>query len=293
MAEAEAAMAREEYAAARQLLEEPVREGNAAAEDMLGHMLLFGRGGAKDAVRAEDLLRRAAEKDRPEAQNSIGVLYMTGMSGVIDPVLGVAWFRKAAARGNPYAMFNMGRAAEQDGSLKNPQREALAWYAKAVLKGNEEAKIRIQELRGAQAPKNRNLFYQLDAANHVSQRPLHGLGLDPAPKPGQGGRTQSVGLAMHDARLSRNKQAVALSLKLVNTARSEPLQGELRLALLLPDNSRIPLKAANTAFSVRNFMIKNLDMTLPAETPGGSRILIEALTGGRVLHTSRLALPKP
>jgi hypothetical protein len=67
----------------------------------------------------------------------------------------------------------------------------------------------------------------------------------------------------------------------------------LRLALLLPDNSRVPLEAANTAFSVKNFMIKTVNLTLPAKTPEGSRMLIEALAGGRVLHTSRLALPKP
>ena len=290
--EAETAMMREDYATARNLLEKPAREGDAEAADLLGHMLLFGRGGPMDVVRAEELLRNAAEKNRPEAQNSMGVLYMTGINGVIDPIQAIAWFRKAAEQGHAYAMFNMGRAAEQGLSMKKSKTEALAWYAKAAHKGSEAAKIRLEELQDTKAPPNkkRNMSYQLDARTQVAQRASQSTTNDPVPTFGQIGEAKSTGLEICDVLLNWNNQIAVLSFNLVNTKHSVQ-QGKLRLTLLRPDNSKTPL--ANTTFNVKKFIDKKLNLTLPAETPNDSRILIEALTRENVLIASyHLTLPK-
>ena len=293
--EIETAMLREDYATARQLLEDPVREGDAMAEVLLGHMLLFGRGGPADTARAEELLRRAAERGRPEAQNSMGVLYMIGINGVIDPVQGTAWFRKAAEQGHPYAMFNMGRAAEEGLNVKKSKTAALAWYAQAALKGSEAAKIRLEELQDAQAPPNkkRNMSYQLDARTQAALWPSRSARIDPAPTLRQNNEKESDDLVIRNVHLRRNKQAVTLSFRLVNTQHAKLHQGELRLALLLPDDSRTPLHVTDTAFSIKHFVTKKLHLTLPAEAPDGSRLLIEAMKGETVLHASRLVLPGP
>jgi membrane-bound lytic murein transglycosylase A len=101
------------------------------------------------------------------------------------------------------------------------------------------------------------------------------------------------GLEMRDMRLTRNKQTVTLSLRLVNTAHTQLHEGNLRLALLSPDNRRTPLNVADTAFSLKNFVTKTLTLTLPAKATNRSQILVEAMAGKNILHASRLALPKP
>jgi membrane-bound lytic murein transglycosylase A len=125
----------------------------------------------------------------------------------------------------------------------------------------------------------------------------------PTPKkPGQNAKaTASVsksgpnsGLEMRDLRLTRHKQTLTLSLKLVNTTRAQARQGTLRLALVSPDNRRTPLKVTTDAdFNIKNFMTKTLTLTLPAKAPNRSQILVEAMAGKNVLNASRLALPKP
>ena len=147
--QAEEAMARKDYIAARKHLEEPARTGDPVAQDMLGHMLLFGRGGAVDATRATDLLLQAARQGRSEAQNSMGVICMTGVDGGVDPEAGIAWFREAAKNKHSYAMFNLGRAAEQGLGMPQSMDQALSWYSQAATLGNEPAGKRLEELKAA------------------------------------------------------------------------------------------------------------------------------------------------
>ena len=190
--QAEEAMARKDYIAARKYLEELARTGDPVAQDMLGHMLLFGRGGAVDATRATDLLIQAARQGRSEAQNSMGVICMTGVDGGIDPEAGIAWFREAAKNKHSYAMFNLGRAAEQGLGMSPSMEEALSWYRQAAALGNEPAGKRLEEIERERkntgktnastqqdkpAKSGKKASQQANSQNQIAEKPA------PAPKP--------------------------------------------------------------------------------------------------------------
>lgn len=303
VAEAEQAVMRKDYVAARQLLEAPAREGDATAEDMLGHMLLFGRGGPVDSTRAEELLRRAADKGRPEAQNSMGVLYMTGINGTIDPKQGIEWFRKAADNGHAYAMFNLGRASEQGLGMKKSKTEASAWYARAAAKGSEAAKIRLAELKGTPVRGENDMAYKLNATGSASstgssQLPPLGASLKPdgeqkSARTGEQAFPEIIKPEIRNLRIEREARDVTLRFKLTNSEDRGVCRGDLHFILLAPDNTRTPLDAPESDFRCRAYVNKKLTLLLPQSTPEGSSILIEARHGEELLLSERVALPKP
>ncbi len=245
--EAEEALARKDFVAARKFLEDPARQGDAVAQDMLGHMLLFGRGGPVDAGKAAELLRKAADQGRSEAQNSMGVIYMTGLDGKLDPVEGLAWFRKAAENGHSYAMFNLGRAAEQGLGTEKSMAEAESWYRRAADNGNEAARQRLEELAlsrnsaSKNAPPPRNSAMQKQDARQSKAR-----GETPPARP----RTEAAAKQNKKApephreapkRRADDKTPLPLMYKLSpDKAPDRRIDGKPALDLVSPEVSRAP-----------------------------------------------------
>jgi len=293
--EAEQAVARQDYIAARKLLEEPAKNGDAAAQDMLGHMLLFGRGGAVDADRGAELLRQAADKGRSEAQNSMGVIYMTGVTGDLNPTEGINWFRKAAQGGHSYAMFNLGRAAEQGLGMTKSLDEAKRWYKQSAEKGNEAARQRLDEMeesaktaasqsvgkRGGSLSKSGDYTPQLPSAHRGTDKtplPLR-YRLNQAP-------VHASGLEVGSIRLAPSKDRVEIIL--LNLS-GERRTGDVAAFVVKQDESRdnVPLTDGDLGFSLRNQVTKRFAID-PALLEGAKTLVIEVRAEGQpVLEAKR------
>lgn len=59
-----------------------------------------------------------------------------------------AWFRKEAEQGNAFAQYNFGLMYENGGGLQRDLSSARFWYEKAAAKGYEEARKRLNALKG-------------------------------------------------------------------------------------------------------------------------------------------------
>lgn len=317
MLDAENAILRKDYVAARALLQDPAREGDAQAEDMLGHMLLFGRGGGVDVAAAEALLRKAAEKGQVEAQNTMGIIYMTGINGTIDPQAGIAWFRKAAAGGHAHAMFNLGRAAEQGLGMPKSTADAKVWYAQAAAKGNATAKIRLKELLDAQAPPKKatpDMRYSVrtpsappveetdvrlqhsDALSALRQTPFadsaHNQAVQNEAANAQPEVRGEAKPELSALKIRRKGRTVELSWRLKNHDRRHVAEGIYRFWLIKPGGAApLPLDSG-TGFRVTRFADKRVSLTLPTDPPKDSQIRLEVVSGGEVLCSHLFTLPR-
>jgi len=101
--EANAAMAREDWTAARREATPPAQAGNPDAAYLLGLLALHGRGTRQDARAANGWFRRAAAKNHAAAQLYLGRLAMVGQGTALDFVEAYKWFALAARNGNTAA----------------------------------------------------------------------------------------------------------------------------------------------------------------------------------------------
>ena len=141
-------------------------EGDAVAQDHLGHMYEGGHGVPQDYAEAIRWYRKAAEQGDADAQYNLGLLYDGGHGGSQDAFVAldngrvveqgdsassrvqrvpqdyaeaVRWYRKAAEQGHAYAQSNLGVMYAEGHGVPQDYAEAVRWYRKAAEQGDADA----------------------------------------------------------------------------------------------------------------------------------------------------------
>jgi len=130
----EAALARQNYAAAVALLSPLAQAGNRDAQASLGYLYEIGRGVPQDETQAALWFRRAAEQGQPFAQYQLGLLYDKGRGVPQDVVEAEKWLILATAAGAPpetaeerKRMRDAVRTKMTRGEIAEARMRALAW----------------------------------------------------------------------------------------------------------------------------------------------------------------------
>lgn len=124
------------YQEAAAWLRKAAAQGNAIAQNNLGHMYETGRGVAQDHRKTVRLYREAAEQGIAVAQDNLGRMYGNGLGVAQDDHEAVRWYRKAAEQGNAGAQARLAFMYEKGRGVAQDDRESLAWNRKAAEQGN-------------------------------------------------------------------------------------------------------------------------------------------------------------
>jgi len=130
----QAALARQDYAAAVALFSPIAQAGNRDAQASLGYLYEIGRGVPQNETQAALWYRRAAEQGQPFAQYQLGLLYDKGHGVPQDVVEAEKWLILAAAASAPPAAADERRRIRDAvrtkmtrGEIAEARMRALAW----------------------------------------------------------------------------------------------------------------------------------------------------------------------
>ncbi|MBQ7561590.1 MAG: sel1 repeat family protein [Synergistaceae bacterium] len=101
----------------------------------------------KDDTQAVYWYRKAAEGGNTYAQNNLGYMYEYGRGGLPkDDMQAVYWWRKAAEGGDPIAQYCLGYMYEYGKGVKRDLNEARKWYELTAKKGHKSAEEALERL---------------------------------------------------------------------------------------------------------------------------------------------------
>lgn len=127
-----------------QVLQHAANAGSAEGAHRLALLYAQGADGLPhDDARALELFEKAAATGHLRAEINAGMLYLYGRGTAKDLVKARAWLEKAAAQNDPYALYALGRAMDesQGAALADPVR-AADLYKRAALQGHTFAALR-------------------------------------------------------------------------------------------------------------------------------------------------------
>lgn len=126
------------------LLQHAANAGSAEGAHRLALLYAQGADGVpRDDARALELFEKAAATGHVRAEINAGMFYFYGRGTAKDLVKARAWLEKAAAHNDPYALYALGRAMDesQGAALADPVR-AADLYKRAALQGHTFAALR-------------------------------------------------------------------------------------------------------------------------------------------------------
>ena len=134
-----------DFAKAYKIWKPLAEEGDAGAQNNLGHLYMVGPQGVVprgDYAEALKWYSRAAEQFHASAYFSIGMLHLIGKGVPQDTIEAFKWIRASAEQGYEYAQWFLGDAYATGWSEVIPQddAEAIKWMRKAALQGNLDAR---------------------------------------------------------------------------------------------------------------------------------------------------------
>jgi TPR repeat protein len=142
--DAQAAVARKDYASALRLLEPLARGGQPVAQWRLGLLYYHGLGVREDNAQAKLWFERAARQGLADAQFQLGTLYAFGHAAAPadeDPNrLAAQWFFEAASQGHAEAQYSLGILFLTGSGVTQSQEEADKWIGLAAAQGHADAK---------------------------------------------------------------------------------------------------------------------------------------------------------
>jgi uncharacterized protein len=121
-----------DYAEARAWYAKAVALKSAFAMAELAVLYEKGLGGPKNAAEAFRLYRGAATAGDQVSMAKLGEFYEAGLGVRQDYVQAINWYKKSADRGNADAMRQLGRLYESGRGVQKNAAQAQQWYAKAA-----------------------------------------------------------------------------------------------------------------------------------------------------------------
>lgn len=130
----------QDYGEAFRLFLLSAEQGYAKSQYNLGYMYLKGEGVPQDYTEALRWFRLSAEQGYTYAQNKLGDMYGEGTDGVPqDYAEAFRWFRLSAEQGDVYAQNNIGYMYGEGKGVPKNLGESLKWYALAEKNRNKSA----------------------------------------------------------------------------------------------------------------------------------------------------------
>jgi uncharacterized protein len=121
-----------DYAESRSWYAKAVALKSAFAMAELAALYEKGLGGPKDAAEAFRLYRGAATAGDQVSMAKVGEFYEAGLGVQQDYIQAINWYKKSADRGNADAMRQLGRLYESGRGVPKNAAQARQWYAKAA-----------------------------------------------------------------------------------------------------------------------------------------------------------------
>ena len=117
------------------------KAGDAEALYALGRFYVEGQGVKQDAAAAFDLFRQAAEKGHAVAARELGYLLLEGKGAEKDAMLAAAYLRRAAALGDMDAQYTLGGLFVEGVGVVADEIQATRWFAEAARNGHVGAQV--------------------------------------------------------------------------------------------------------------------------------------------------------
>jgi TPR repeat protein len=133
------AVARKEYAEARNLFERAAAGGYRMGLNNIGALYEGGSGVRPDYVQAANWYRKAVEAGEPIAMIDLGYLYENGLGVAKNCAEAVRLYETAVKAGMPDAMFNLGLLYYNGKCVQRDNAEARRLYEQASNLGNAAA----------------------------------------------------------------------------------------------------------------------------------------------------------
>ena len=125
-----------DYAEAARWFRKAAEQGHAEAQSTVGNLFAHGKGLPQDYDEALRWYRKAADQGWAEAYTHLGEMYFQGHGVTQDYAQAVAWLRRAAEQGDARGQFLLGRMYSQGHGVPKDDAEAARWYLKAAEQGN-------------------------------------------------------------------------------------------------------------------------------------------------------------
>jgi hypothetical protein len=129
-----------DYAEAMKLYRKAADQGYAKAEYNIGLMYEVGKGVKQNYTESAKWYRMASDQGMAEAQNNLSNLYENGNGVAKNEEEAFKLLQKAADQGNPAAQANLGNAFYKGMGVYKDDTEAVVWWRKAADQGLDEAK---------------------------------------------------------------------------------------------------------------------------------------------------------
>jgi TPR repeat protein len=126
-----AALARKNYAKARELFRAATEKGEAGGFVGLGAMYAGGLGVAQDYAEARNQYAKAAERGNSGGMNNLGGLYENGRGVAQDYAAAHLWYEKAVALGDATAMSNLGWLYENG---RGVTQDYMSWESNMAVR---------------------------------------------------------------------------------------------------------------------------------------------------------------
>jgi TPR repeat protein len=141
--DAEAAIAKGDYATALKLLRPVAEQGTPEAQLVLAIMHGNGMGVPRSGTEAVKWSRKAAEQGHANAQHYLGLIYKTGGHGDVpkDYVEAMVWFRKAADQGHTGALFDIGTMYDSGHGVTRDHARAWKMYLQSAELGDARSQF--------------------------------------------------------------------------------------------------------------------------------------------------------
>jgi hypothetical protein len=144
LADALAAIGREDYATALRLLRPLAEKGNAEAQLELGLMYRDGNGVPQDAVAGAQWMLRSAEQGHPPAQFFVAGAFLRGRGVPEDEAKAAEWMLRAAKQGDPDAQSDLGMFYAMGVGVPRDDVQAYLWFHLAATRFDPSRTQRIQ-----------------------------------------------------------------------------------------------------------------------------------------------------
>ena len=124
---------------ARATVADLAAKGSAAAQALLGQMLLDGFGGAADPAAALGWFVKAAAAGDAMASNMVGRCHENGWGAPADIVQAAGWYRQSAEQGGDWGMYNHATRLMLGDAGPVDRAAALDWFQKAADLGHAKS----------------------------------------------------------------------------------------------------------------------------------------------------------
>lgn len=149
------------------------QKGDAKAQNNLGMAYIRGTGVMQDFKEAAMWLSKSAEQGNAKAQNNLSIMYLSGKGVATDLKLAASWCEKAAQQNDPAAQVNMGLKYRYGTGVEIDYAKAIKWLKLASEQRWPPAEYALGEMYefGLGTPQNlteSKIFYERAASKGFS-----------------------------------------------------------------------------------------------------------------------------